>query len=189
MKEEKDNRNPLKRPMTTEEFFNKICDILKEKDLMPNILDYALATHDPVPMTTYEFDLRSNLGYGGSEGIYLDFWIEYYEDSKKQRKEIGIFKTLGENREDMHVMGRLLADFIVEEYSYVNGNLDDFTWEGADVHPIDENGETLSWGYSCGSIESALKKKDEFLKKYPAAVVRDNKTRKETIYYKEIEDK
>ena len=189
MKEEKDNRNPLKRPITTGELFNQICEILKEKDLMPGILDYALATHDPVPITTYEFDLRSNLGYGGSEGIYLDFWIEHYKDGKKQSKEIGTFKTLGTSIKDMYVMGKLLADFIVEEYSYVNANLDDFTWEGADVHPIDESGETLSWGYSCGSIEGALKKVNELFKKYSAAVVRDNRTRKETIYYKEIEEK
>lgn len=188
MNEEMKNKQTLKRPITTRELFDKICDILKEKDLMPGILDYALATHDPVPITTYEFDLRNNLGYGGNEGIYVDLWIEYYQDGKTQRKEIGTFKTLGENREDMHIMGRLLADFIVEEYSYVNSNLDDFTWEGADVHAMDENGNKLRCGYSCGSIESAMKKKDEFLKKYPAAVVRDNRTRKETIYKREIEN-
>ncbi|MCM1219772.1 MAG: hypothetical protein NC548_35265 [Lachnospiraceae bacterium] len=189
MSEEKNSRNALKKPMTTEEFFNKICSILKEKNLMPDILDYALATHDPVPMTTYEFDLRNNLGYGGNEGIYIHLWIEYYQDGMKQRKEIGTFKTLGENREDMHVMGKLLADFIVEEYSYVNSNLDDFTWEGADVHAIDENGNKLGYGYSCGSMERALKKMEEILKRYPAAVVRDNRTRKEKIYKREIENK
>ena len=189
MKEEMKNKQTLKKPMTTEEFFNKICDILKEKDLMPNILDYALGPNNPVPMTTYEFDLRNNLGYGGNEGIYIDLWIEYYQDGMRQRKEIGTFKTLGEDREDMHVMGKLLVDFIVEEYAYVNANLDDFTWEGADVHPIDEDGKTLSWGFSCRSMESALKKKDEFLKKYPAAVVRNNGTRKETIYKREAENK
>ena len=188
MKEEMKNKQTLKKPMTTEELFDKICDILKKKDLMPDILDYALATHDPVPITTYEFDLRNNLGYGGNEGIYIDLWIEYFKEGEKQRKEIGVFKTLGENREDMHVMGKLLADFIVEEYSYVNANLDDFTWEGADVHPIDENGETLGWGYSCGSMEGALKKVNELLKKYPAAVVRDNGTRKEKIYKREMEN-
>lgn len=188
MSEEIKNKQTLKKPMTTEEFFNKICSILKEKDLMPGILDYALATHIPVPMTTYEFDLRNNLGYGGNEGIYLYFWIEYYQGDEKQRKEIGTFKTLGTSIKDMYVMGKLLADFIVEEYSYVNAHLDDFTWEGADVHPIDENGETLSWGYSCGSIESALKKMNELFKKYPAAVVRDNRNRKETIYKREIEN-
>ena len=37
-------------------------------------------------------------------------------------------------------MATLLADFILEEYAYVNENLDDFTWEGAVVHALKENG-------------------------------------------------
>ncbi len=60
------------RPMTTEELFNKICGILKEKGKMLDILDYGLPTSNPVPITMYQFDLRNKLAYGGSEGIYLD---------------------------------------------------------------------------------------------------------------------
>lgn len=82
--------------------------------------------HNPVPITTYQFDLRSKLAYGGNEGIYLDLWIEYFADKEKQRKGLGTFKTLDESNEAMHIM----ADFIIEEYAYVNANLDDFTWEG-----------------------------------------------------------
>lgn len=172
----------MNKPMTTEEYFDKVCGILKEKDMMPDILDYGLATHDPVPMKTYEFNIRNNLDYGGSEGIYLDLWIEYYEDREKRTSGVGTFKTLREDREAMHIMANLLADFVVEERAYVNANLDDFTWEGADVHPCDANGKRISCGWSCGSMESALKKKDELLKKYPQVVVRDNATRKEKIF-------
>ena len=39
-----------KRPMTTEELFNRINGILKEKGKLPDILDYGLATHSPVPV-------------------------------------------------------------------------------------------------------------------------------------------
>ena len=60
----------MKKPMTTEELFHKILDILKDKGRLPEILDYSLADGNPVPITTYEFELRSNLNYGGSEGIY-----------------------------------------------------------------------------------------------------------------------
>ncbi len=182
MTEENNGKSALKRPMTTEDLFNKICSILKEKELMPDILDYALATSNPVPMTTYEFDLKNNLDYGGSEGIYIDLWIECYRENERIRKGLGTFKTLQQDREGMQIMGKLLADFIVEEHSFVNKNLDDFTWEGADVHPLDESGKRLSWGYTCGSMERALKKKKELLKKYPAVIVRDNASRKETIY-------
>lgn len=52
------------RPMTTEELFDKICGILKEKGKMSDILDYGLATSDRVPIRTYQFDLKHNLAYG-----------------------------------------------------------------------------------------------------------------------------
>ena len=54
-----------KRPMTTEELFNRIDSILKEKCKLPDILDYGLATHNPVPITNYEYGLRNKLDYGG----------------------------------------------------------------------------------------------------------------------------
>lgn len=44
----------MNRPMTTEELFDKIQDRLKEKGRLPDILDYGLATHSPVPIKTYE---------------------------------------------------------------------------------------------------------------------------------------
>ncbi len=177
------------KPMTTEELFDKICGILKEKGTLPDILDYGLATSNPVlPIRTYQFDLKNNLAYGGSEGIYLDLWIEYLEEDERCRRELGTFKTLKEDREAMHTMAALLADFILEENAYVSANLDAFTWEGADVHPIDEKGNRIEWGYSCSSMERALKKKDELLEKYPQVVVRDNVTRKEKRYGRKGEE-
>ena len=157
----------MKRPLTTEELFNKICSILKEKDKFPNILDYGLPTNHPIPIRTYEFDLKCNLTYGGNEGIYLSLWIEIFVNGERRTNDIGTFKTLDESNEAMHTMANLLADFIIEEYAYVNANLDDFTWEGAAVHPLDETGKRLGWGYSCGNMDSALKRKDELLKKIP----------------------
>ena len=170
------------RPMTTEELFNKICGILKEKGKMPDILDYGLPTSNPVPIRMYQFDLRNKRAYGGSEGIYLDLWIEYFANKEKQRKGLGTIKTLDESSEAMHIMAGLLADFTIEEYAYVNANIDDFTWEGADVHALDGDGKQCSWGYTCSTMEAALNKKDELLKKYPQVVIRDNSTRKEKIY-------
>lgn len=175
----------MNKPMTTEELFNRIKDILKEKGKLPSILDYGLPTHNPVPITTYEFDLRSKLAYGGNEGIYLELWIEYFANKEKQRKSIGTFKTLDESDEAMYGMAGLLADFIIEEYAYVNANLDDFTWEGVDVYALDEDGKRYSWGYTCCDMEAALHRKDELLKKYPQAAVRDNATRIEKVFRQE----
>lgn len=78
----------LNKPMTTEQYFNKVCGILKEKDMMPDILYYELATYKSVSMKTYEFNIRNNLDYGGNESIYLDLWIEYYEDKEKSFHQI-----------------------------------------------------------------------------------------------------
>ena len=171
-----------KRPMTTEELFNRINGILKEKGKLPDILDYGLATHSPVPITNYEYGLKNKLDYGGNEGIYLDLWIEYTAEGKKCANGLGTFKTLRTDDEAMHVMAALLADCIIEECAYVNANLDDFTWEGVDVHVIEGSGEKSKWGYSCGTMEAALKRKDELLMKYNKVIVRDNATRKEKIY-------
>ena len=176
----------MTRPMTTEELFEKINSILKEKSKIPDILDYSLATSNPIPIRTYEFDLRNSLNYGGNEGIYLDLWIEYRVENEKRRAAIGTYKTLYEDDNAMYIMASLLANFIIEEYSYVNKNLDDFTWEGADVHALKENGERMNWGYTCGTMEAALKKKDELLKHHKKVVVRDNATRNEKIYKSRI---
>lgn len=172
----------MNKPMTTTELFNKIRDNLKEKGKLPAILDYGLAASNPVPVTTCEFDLRSKLAYGGSEGIYLDLWIEYFANREKQRKGLGTFKTLDESNGAMHVMAGLLADFIIEESAYVNANIDDFIWEGVSVRAFDEEGKRCRWGYTCNTMEDALNRKDELLKKYPQVAVRDNVSRKERIF-------
>ena len=172
----------MNKPMTTEELFDRIKDILKEKGKLPDILDYGLATHKPVSIKTYEFDLINKLAHGGSEGIYLDLWIEYFVNGKKEKRELGTFKTLYEDNDAMHVMAGLLADFIIEGHIYVGAHLDDFLWEGVDVHAFDENGERYSWGYTCCDMETALHRKDEQLKEYPQVVVRDNVTRKEKMF-------
>lgn len=116
----------MNKPMTTADLFNKVCDILKEKGLFPEILDYALAENTPAPVTSHEYCLKNNLDYGGSEGIYLDLWIETDTDGGMKRNKLGTFKTLEDSRDAMYIMAKLLADFIAEESAYVNANLDDF---------------------------------------------------------------
>lgn len=99
-----------------------------------------------------------------------------------QKKRLGTFKTLEDSRDAMYIMGKLLADFIVEERAYVNANLDDFTWEGMEVRAFDGADKRLGWSYSCMDMENALKRKNELLLKYPRVVIRDNATREEKSY-------
>lgn len=172
----------MDKPMTTADLFDKICEILKKEEVYPDILDYALPEYNPVPIMTYEFCIKNNLDYGGSEGIYLDLWIEMYTDGELQKFPLGTFKTLREDHDAMRIMGTLLADFLAEERTYVNANLDDFTWKGANIRIYDDSGNELKWVYTCKNMESAMKKKDELLQKYQRVVIRDNATRKEASY-------
>ncbi len=172
----------MERPMTTSEFFDKLCGILKAGGMMPDILDYGLAEQKGVPMRTSEFSLKSCLDYGGSEGIYLDLWIEYEEEGSRTRVRLGTFKTLEDDRSAMRTMAALLADIIVEGYAYVRKNSDDFTWDGFQVFAVDGAGKKSAWHYECGSEIQALEKKDELLGKYSAVIIRSNSTRRETTY-------
>lgn len=172
----------MKRPMTTKEYFETICKRLSEKGKIPeDILDYQLPTSQEIPIKTCEFDLRNHLAYGGNEGIYLDLFISCTSSEEKKPYHLGTFKTLQEGTEAMHKMAILLADFLIEECSYVNQHLDDFTWEGFDIHALKEDGTTFPWGYTCSNIETAMKRKEKLLQSYPQVVIRDNVTRKEQI--------
>ncbi len=173
----------LKQPMTTAELFDEIVEQLKDKKMLPDIIDYALANQrHSVPVKTNEFDIRNKLDFGGSEGIYLCIAIEYYEEGKWKTTDIGTFKTLGVSQEDMEIMGKLLADFVYETHKYVEENSDDFDWIGYNVKT---EGKTF-WNYTCYSLENALKRKDDLLQKGARSVtIRNNETRKEEEYKKE----
>lgn len=182
MKGDMGNVGKMKRPMTTAELFHTICEILTEKGMMPEILDYAMAERFAMAVTTYAFSFHNHLDYGGNEGIYLDIWIEAPKEKKgKFKYRLGTFKTLDTGREAMRIMGCLLADFIAEGTAYVNEHLDDFTWEGFDVYPMDDAGKRLPWGFSCASYEGALKRKEELLKQYPKVILRENASRRERV--------
>lgn len=172
----------MDRPMTTEELFNKICDVLKEKGMFPDILDYALPGDRPFPVTNRNFSIRNNLDYGASEGIYLDLWLMEIREGKERLRDFGTIKTLKEDRDAMRTMGVLLADFMAEGQRYVREHSDDFTWEGINVYAFGDTGEKANWHYCFATVEEAMGKKDELLKKHGRIAVRDNATREETVY-------
>lgn len=172
------------KPMTTADLFNKICKILEKKSLMPEILEYALdEKYHNYEIKNYEFDFDLTLEYGGNEGIYLNCAINgnIGIGQECKRYSLGTFKTLREDREAMYIMAKLYADFVVEGSQFVNDNLDNFTWIGADVSAYDENG-TYKIGYSCKKNDKAKETAAELLKKYPKVVLRYNDTREEKVF-------
>ncbi len=49
----------MKKPMTTAGLFNEIKTILKNKNMLPDILDYGIATSKPVPIRIYGYYSQS----------------------------------------------------------------------------------------------------------------------------------
>lgn len=131
-----------KKPFTNKELFNEIVRILKESNKLPDILDYALSDSlNENMINSYEFDSLFKLDWGGNEGIHLDVAITGCVDGESKVISLGTFKTLLETDEAMHQMAALEADFVIILNRFVEKNLDDFTWSGYDLIPLDSNGK------------------------------------------------
>lgn len=176
----------MKKPMTTAQLFYRIKIILREKDKLPYILDYGLATDNPILIKSCKFELRYNLTYGEIRGIYLNLQIEYFDKNERCKRGIGTFKTLKDDVSAMHMLATLLADFIIEGSIFMRAYADDFTWEGVNVYPMLDKDTRCRWHHYCSSMESALKLKNELLDIYQYVVIRDNETREETLYQNRI---
>ena len=134
---------------------------------MPDIIDYARADSHGIPIRTCEFELKNCFHFGGSEGLFLELWIEYEAGSGKAG--LGTFRSRHDDRSAMRAMSVLMTDFTMEGYDYVRKNIDDFSWEGFQVYVPD-------------SEEEALARKDALLGVSPAVTVRDNRTKNERTY-------
>lgn len=172
----------MDKPMTTADFFIRICNILKAKGLILGKVYYTAEKSSYMPLTTTEYGIKSYLDYGIHEGIYLDLWILIHTDSGVTEQKLGTFNTLEDSPDARRIMGELLTNFLIEERAYVSDYPDDFIWQGVKIRVFDYDGKELSWNYSCQNMEDALKKKDELLKTFPRVVIRDNATREEKSY-------
>lgn len=167
---------------TNQMLFDTVVALLNEQGKLPDILDYSLHEHNLKELSDYQFNCTYKLDYGGSEGIYLDCYIEGIcgEDDKYSRVPIGTFKTLSTSEDAMVEMGKLAGHFTYALSKYVNSHLDDFSWKGYDINFYNEDG-TYAFGYSCSTKEKALQRAEENKEKYAKVILRDNKTREEMI--------
>ena len=171
-----------KNPYTTKELFNIIDKKLKEKGMLPGILDYGLPEHSDIQIKSYEWDLIGIVNFGSSEGIYLDLYCYGNTGNEKDKIPVGTYKTLERSREAYKVMGALCADFVYECFDFVNRAMDDFTWTGYDVSVV-KNGEKTPV-YEVTTMERALECADKLASKEDVekVILRENATRKETEY-------
>ena len=165
---------------TNETLFKTIVNILKEKGLLPDILDYHLAESiHTEPIKTYEWDCTAELKFGGSEGIYLDVYIEGNIGIGKPSVRLGVFKTLYESREAFYTMAKLQADFIWETRDFVNAHIDDFEWTGFNVSFF--KGEKRTMGYSTGTMDRVKKLMTRNLKyDWDYVIITNNENCKDT---------
>lgn len=170
------------RKPTNQFLFDTVAGTLKEQGKLPDILDYHLHEHNIKELSDYQFGCTYKLDFGGSEGIYLDCYIEGIcgEDDEYDRVSLGTFKTLQTSEEAMAEMGKLAGCFTYALSKYVNAKLDDFSWKGYEVKFYKEDG-TYAFGYSCANRERAIKRAEENREKYAKVILRDNKTREETV--------
>ncbi|MCR5367149.1 hypothetical protein [Eubacterium sp.] len=158
-----------KNPYTAAELFDAVTNILKEKNKLPDIIDYTLSSSEAREyyLTNEEFEIRSELMYGGSEGCYVDVNII----SIDRCLHIGSVKCLGSDDDSMRTMGVIAAEYVIEGVNFVNRNMDDFNFEGYTVF-IDEKPRV-----SCNSEEKIREIAQNYFQKGLIPKIRDNERR------------
>ena len=117
-----------KDPYTLGSFFDAVEEEVKIGS-EPGI-DYALGSRDDFQLTTDDFEDVASVGYGGSEGIYTDIFIQGYFDGNREQKPIGTIKTLNEDPEWMEKMGALGGRFVAAATDFIRKNSFNFIFKG-----------------------------------------------------------
>ena len=120
---------------TNNDLMRNVYQMVRENghyDKANDIMDYFLPEdYDIKPLTDYRFDFWANVGFGGSESIYVDCYIRgcFNENTpnKVETLKCGTFKTLREDISAMKIMGELCGALTYYATKYVNDNLDVFT--------------------------------------------------------------
>lgn len=171
-------------PYTTWDLFEKTrLALIENKEMPENLLDYALATRERILLKDCEFDIKMDVHFGGSEGIYLWLYLEGNigeKDKPHGRYELGTFKTLVETKEALQQMALIGANFIYAGREFIEKNLDDFIWLGYKLTVTDKDGKRRA-GWIIRDREKVIAKKAEYEEKYPDCdvVLVDLETRKE----------
>jgi hypothetical protein len=116
------------RPHTNETLMRevfKIMESMPDFEKAKGILDYMIPESFKVEeLTDCDFDVIAIPNFGGSEGIYVDCYIEgvYKDKGENGRLKAATLKTLGTSLEDMKTMGELCGIIEYVSRDYVNKN-------------------------------------------------------------------
>lgn len=160
---------------TTAELFQNINERLKERGLLPEILDYGCAAEISVPVKSDAFDTIGVVNFGESEGICLDIYVVGdIGQTDGGMVLIGVYKTLEEDITAYKKMGDLNAEFVYAMREFVDDHWECFKWTGVSV-VFFKDGNSVS-EYSCPSKTAADGIVNMNLDKYDYALVMDHET-------------
>ena len=172
----------LKRPYTTAELFDCLLLQLNKDNKVPDLLDYAITSkYDIQELRYYEFSVGYHLQYGGSEGIYLDVYIEGdwgQQGRTEHYYSIGTCKTLRTDDDAMIEMAKLGAWFVITGDKVVREQVDDLTWKGYSAK-LTKNRDGKSLWLECSSMELIVQNLSKYgdMDSLYDVVVRNNETR------------
>lgn len=175
-----------KNPYTTVELFDKINNELKEKNLLPDILEYGIPNTRKHQILSYEWDLIGIVRHGGNEGIVLNLYCYGDTGNGMQKTPVGIYKTLREDKDAFKALSDLNTEFVFAVRGLMQKNIDDFTWQGYNVYEQEANEGRIFPRYEVSEWRRALSRAEEMAsdKRHPVSrvLLRDNSTRAVTAY-------
>lgn len=174
-----------KRLYTNADLFYIILNQLKEKGLLPSILDYSLGSTDITKVKDIEWDAIGRITFGGSEGIYLSIYMEGVVSEAYDKVLLGTFKTLETSKEAYKAMSDLNVEFIFALRDFVDENPESFCWRGYNIKFF-TNGKSHGAIWA-GNKEQAIKamKRQLSYNKAEYAILTNNETNTTETYRKE----
>ncbi len=173
----------MKQKFTTATLFQEIKKQLAAEGKLPDILDYAIPPHEHQEILRDEFECIGKVSFGGSEGIYLDMYLDGLTGQDEDRAQVhfGTLKTLRDDYEAYKTMCVLMADIVFATHAFVREHNDCFCWTGFDVAFY--KAWSVHSRLTCTTMEAAEKIAVERLRKetpdYNRAVIIENATGKE----------
>lgn len=124
---------------------------------LDRIIDYDSACEfeekNKRSISNYEFATEFRVDFGGSEGIYIDAWLNGYldESGHTQRLHFGTIKTLERDLAAMKIMGEACGILQYYASDYLNKNLSRYEPDPTKLS-LFHNSDTPFWCRSCKSM-------------------------------------
>lgn len=140
-------------------FKDLISEIEKNIGEYPNILDYHRINNEREQILDIEFDLVSEVIFGGSEGIFLNIYIRGNFDKNYTDKNELIFvaKTLYDDDTSFKVMSIFGAEIVLAGRRILNNQKDEYIRRGFYCKKAEKD----KYGLICKNLEVALERKKQ----------------------------